>query len=385
MVTMKKTTSTLLGVAIFAVFLAGCISGSRDTNSILGEVASSVEPPPIEVAVDQESGTETGEDLPDNDWEIDSPGNHGMDGILLNELHNALVETEIYSVVTVKDGYLVDEYYKDGYDENSIFRMHSCSKSFTGALIGIAIDKELIKSADTSIAEYFPQLAGTDKEEIAIRHLLSATPGIAWYEWGGNSSSWRPFVGSDNWVDYVLSQPMAYTPGTVFNYTTGGSHLLAAILQESTGKSAYDFGTEHLFAPMGMDSVRWSADPQGITDGGNGISMSSRDAAKFGQLYLDGGKWRELQIIPELWVEESVTTQISRSGNSGSYGYQWWLRPFGDENYDTYYAMGHAGQFVFVVPELDLVTVITSRYPQDTYAPWPYFEDYILAACRPTL
>ena len=109
--------------------------------------------------------------------------------------------------------------------------------------------------------------------------------------------------------------------------------------------------------------------------------MTARDAAKFGQLYLNGGRWNDRQVIPESWMEESVKPQSSGAGSSGAYGYQWWIRPFGEKEYAAYYAMGHAGQFIFIVPELELVTVITSRYPQDTYAPWPYFSDYVLGAC----
>ena len=363
----------LLSALLIATALAGCNTGDNDLAS---EVA------PAE-AVQAAEGADSPAPDYDNDWEIDTPENHNMDGAVFQQLHSALLQTEIYSAVTVKDGVIIDEYYKEGYDENSVFRFHSCSKSFTGALIGIAIEQGKISGANAKIAAFFPQVARSDsqyKQQITVEHLLCHTSGIEWHEWGGDSSSWRPFRQADDWAEYVLSQEMAAEPGALFAYSTGGSHLLAAILQQATGQTALDFGTEHLFAPMGMDSVEWSTDPAGVSDGGNGISMTARDAAKFGQLYLDGGRWRGRQILPEEWVAASVTAQVVRSGNSGSYGYQWWLRPFGAANYDTYYAMGHGGQFIFVVPELDLVTVMNSSYPSDTYAPWPYFSDYILAA-----
>jgi len=385
----KKGTAALLIAVVLMFSSSGCQTGDSDVTDT-GESANISESMnTTEPVSNAQSSTAAfaidDEPEPDNDWEFDAPENHGMDSELLEQLHSAVDGTEIYSVVTAKDGYIIDEYYKEGYDENSVFTLQSCSKTFTGALIGIAIDQGLISGVDAKLSEFLPQLAGSDdayKQEITIGHLLTHTSGIEWYEWGGNSSSWRPFQESENWVDYILSQRIVTEPGTAFNYTTGGSHLLAAALQETAGKTAYEFGLEHLFQPMGMDSVGWRDDPQGVTDGGNGIAMSARDAAKFGQLYLDGGRWRGRQMIPEAWVEESVQTQYSRVGNSGSYGYQWWLRPFGAGNYDTYYAMGFGGQFVFVVPELDLVTVITSRFRQDTYAPWPYFTDYVLAACN---
>ena len=120
---------------------------------------------------------------------------------------------------------------------------------------------------------------------------------------------------------------------------------------------------------------------RGICDGGNGISMSARDAARFGQLYLQGGSWQGQQLVPANWVEASTSVQNpGPGGRTGQYGYQWWINSFGAKNYDTYFAFGAWGQYIFVVPELDLVTVITSNYPSDSYAPWPYFTDYVLAA-----
>lgn len=382
----KRIISVFISAMLFIYITAGCGAGENIDTVAIGQ-ADINEPVSInEAADDPQSTTEAiiTEPKPDNDWEFDTPDYHGVDGAILERLHESVKETEMYSIVIAKDGFIIDEYYKEGYDENSVFRLASCSKTFTGALIGVAIDQGLINGVDVLLADILPQLADSDepqKKEITIRHLLTHTSGIEWYEWGGNASSWQPFVTADNWVDYILSRRMVSQPGATFNYTTGGSHLLAAALQEATGKSEYEFGVEHVFSPIGMDSVQWAADPQGITDGGNGISMNARDAAKFGQLYLDGGRWKGRQILPEEWVEQSVQQQSAGSGNSGRYGYQWWLRPFGAGNYATYYAMGHGGQFVFVIPELNLVTVITSRFPQNTYAPWPYFTDYILAAC----
>jgi CubicO group peptidase (beta-lactamase class C family) len=323
-------------------------------------------------------------ELPDLDWEFDTPENQGVDSTILQKMHEALADVEIFSVVTAKNGRIIDEYYKEGYDAESVFRLASYSKSFSGAPMGIAIDQGIIEGVEAKLASYFPQLeqsGSTYKQEITIRHLLTHSSGLEWYEWNGGTM-FRQFTQSENWVDFVLERPMAAAPGTVFNYTTGGSHMLAAVLQQAAAKTAFEFAREHIFEPMGMDSVNWRTDPQGVTDGGNGISLNARDAAKFGQLYLDGGRWKDRQIIPQWWVEESVKTRFAPLGNSGSYGYQWWLRPFGEENYDTYYAMGHGGQFIFVVPEPKLVTVITGRF-SNTYSPWPYFTDYVLAACTP--
>ena len=385
---MNKIIFIFLLAALLIFSAAGCVAGESANSDISEPISDTIqanEPLSMsEAASDLQSSAAASiaeEPTPDNSWEFDIPKNHAVNGELLAKLHEvAAKESGIHSIITVKDGYIIDEYYSEEYNESSVFRLASCSKSFSGALIGIAIDQGILTGTDAKLVEFFPQLADdAAKQEITIENLLTHTSGIEWYEWNGGNS-FGLLNRSENWIDYIFSQSMTSEPGAVFNYTTGGSHLLAAVLQEATGEIAYEFGLKHLFEPMGMDSVEWRTDPQGFTDGGNGISMTARDAAKFGQLYLDGGKWKDRQIISEAWVEESVKVQFARSSNSGSYGYQWWLRPFGEGNYDTYYAMGHGGQYIFVVPELRLVTVITSRF-QDTYAPWPYFTDYVLAAC----
>lgn len=314
------------------------------------------------------------------EWEFDAPENHGMDAALLASLHTALEGTAIHSVVVVRDGVIVDEYYQQGYDADSVFPLNSCSKSFISALVGIALEEGLIDSLDTSIDRYFPQLAGTEKADITIRHLLEHKSGLEWHEWTRNGESFYELNRAENWVDYVLAKPLVAQPGEQFTYTTGGTHLLAAILEQAVGEPLLDYATARLFAPLGMTSVRWRADPQGILDGGNGIEMTARDAAKFGQLYLGGGSWEGRQLVPQDWVALSTQAQEIRDGTGGSYGYQWWVRPFGAAHVDTFYAMGAMGQFIFVVPQLQLVTVITADTTQ--FAPFPYFTDYILASVR---
>ena len=378
----KNRIALILSILILAT---GCHEKSGDVEASSSETVLP-EPQQIEVVtvVEEKSAPEPVSEpeppKPDNDWKLDIPDNHQMSGEILAQLHTAVADVDINSVVVIKNGFLIDEYYKDEQDKDTVFRFASCSKSFSGALIGVAIEQGYISGIDTKLSEFLPQILEDNssyKQEIAIEHLLTHTSGIEWYEWNGGNS-FREFTRSENWIEHILGQRMVAKPGTYFSYTTGGSHLLAVVLEKATGKSALEFGRETVFEPLGMDSVQWRADPQGFIDGGNGISMTARDAAKFGQLYLNGGKWHDEQIIPASWVESSTTTQdAGPGGRSGSYGYQWWIRSFG--GYDAYYAMGHGGQFIFVVPELELVAVITSRF-QDTYAPWPYFTDYILAA-----
>lgn len=193
-------------------------------------------------------------------------------------------------------------------------------------------------------------------------------------------------------MDYILGRNLVYDPGTQFAYSTGNAHLLSAVLEAATGMTEEEYARINLFEPLGIENWQWDTDPQGITDGGNGLHLSTRDAARFGQLFLQNGQRNGQQLVPADWVEVSTTAKNGGAGDgTGSYGYQWWTRtyhsggydtytpPYGRVGYTVYYALGHGGQFIFVVPELDLVCAITAE-GDSTYAPRPFFTDYILSA-----
>ena len=303
-----------------------------------------------------------------------------MDPDSFAALHDALDETDIFASVTVKDGVIIDEYYKPGYSSESVFPLHSCSKSFTAVLLGLALEQGYIDSIDDLASSYLPEILEKDSarlKKVTLRHLLTHTSGISWDE-ATSDSMFFDWYTSENWVDYVLSRPVTSEPGARFNYSTGGTHLLAAIFQSAVGRTLFDFGREYLFDPLDMDSVRWGSDPQGITDGGNGIRMNVYDMAKFGQLMLDGGMWQGEQVIPADWVAECTKIQVQRPAGYASYGYQFWVRSFA--GYDCFFAQGFGGQLIFVCPSLDLVSVFTSNV--STHDPWGYFADYVLAAAE---
>ena len=377
---MKKYFALLLTIMMaFTACSASPAVDSSGPESLSQSTSSSLESMEESTA---DSSAISQEDIPVvAPWQVDLPENRQMDPAVFAQLHADLESSDVYAMVTVKDGVIIDEYYQEGYDETSVFPLHSCTKSFTSALVGIAIEQGYFTSVDDPLSDYLPQvldLADTGKQQITLRHLLTHTSGLEWYEWAGRSN-WQEFRSAENWVDYILNRNLVATPGTVFAYSTGNSHLLAAALESATGMGELEYARKNLFDALGMDSVVWGTDPQGIADGGNGISMTVRDAARFGQLYLQNGQWNGEQLISAQWVAESTTAQNNGAGDgTGSYGYQWWIRSF--QGYDTYYAFGAHGQFIFVVPELDLVTVIASNSVEDSYAPRPYFSDYVLSA-----
>ena len=313
------------------------------------------------------------------EWQHNTLQNHNINASAITSVHSTIDSYPINAEVIVKDGVIVDEYYKDGYDQNSVFTLQSTSKSVTSALIGIAIDKGYIPSVNEPISTYFPQIldSGSEyKSQITIWNLLTHTTGLN----ASDTANWDECLASDNWVDYVLERPPTSIPSTVFSYFTGNTHLLSAIIQQATGKTAYEFGKEYLFDLLDMDSVQCSTDPQGISDGGNGFAMNIYDMAKFGELYLNNGNWNGEQIISEQWVKDSTTLQFDRSSGSADYGYQWWVRTFGEKNHPGYFAQGHYGQYIFVVPDLDLVVAITSHYEGSTSVYWQIINN-IVNAC----
>ena len=312
-------------------------------------------------------------------FEKDTPENHDVSNDDLSSLHTIFNTFPLYASVIVKDDYIIDEYYKDGYDETSLFVMNSASKSVTSALIGIAIDKGFIESVNVPISNYFSQIENLTNnywKEITIWHLLTHTSGIS----STDSNLWYKWRSSENWMDYIFNLPVISEPGKEFSYSTGNTHLLSAILEQATGMSMYEFGKEYLFNPMGIESVNIDTDPQGISDGGNGIWMNIYDMAKFGRLFLNKGNWENQQLISEKWVDDSTSVQYDRSSGTADYGYQWWVRSFGESDYDAFFAQGHAGQYIFVVPEIDLIVVFTSNYEGSTSIYWQ-LVDRIVNMC----
>lgn len=366
----------IIVIAIAVVVFNNILNTTADeTENIVGNVETSSNEEDILVTeIDTPETDETWE------WQHDTPENHNIDVSVLNSVHNTMDSYPINAGVIVKDGVIVDEYYKEGYNNESVFTLQSTSKSITSAIFGIAIDKGYIEGVDVPISTYFPQIleSGSQyKSQITIWNLLTHTTGLN----ASDTANWNEWLSSPNWVDYVLNRQASSRPGTVFNYFTGNTHLLSAIIQQATGKTTYEFGKEYLFEPLDIDSVECTTDPQGISDGGNGFAMNVYDMAKIGQLYLNNGVWNGEQIIPAEWIQESTTLQFDRSSGSADYGYQWWVRTFGNNNYPAYFAQGHYGQYIFVVPDLELVVVFTSHYEGSSSIYWQLMNN-IVNACN---
>jgi CubicO group peptidase (beta-lactamase class C family) len=316
---------------------------------------------------------------PTDGWSTSTPDEQGMNSNLLNEMMDKIQEQDVRidSLLIVRNGHLVfEEYPSYRYENDSRHIIHSCTKSYTSALVGIALHNGYIEGVDSTLLELLPNrtIANLDerKQAITLEHFLTMTSGLEWDEWTEPYDSYQNslnqvWAASDS-VQHVLDLPMAYDPGEVWVYNSGGSHLLGAIVAEATGTSLFAYAIEKLFTPLGISSsnIFWPWDNQGRNWGHGGVEMVPRDMAKFGYLYLNNGTWDGEQIVPMEWVHRSGDTLFTFNDYSG-YSYQWWTYP--TDTVNVYSAEGFSGQYIFVIPELDMVVVFTSSVPP--YEPYP--------------
>jgi CubicO group peptidase (beta-lactamase class C family) len=306
---------------------------------------------------------------PTDGWRSSTPEKQGMDSaklLIANEfIQNRLPDA--FSLLVVKNGYLVfEKYYSWGSSEKYAV-VHSVTKSVTSALIGIALDKGYLNSVDQKLTEFFPEYITDEldprKKEIRLKHLLTMSAGFRWNDRGPSMRNW--YYSSD-WLKFAIQLPQENNPGDVFNYNSSTSHLLSAILSKSTKTSTLDFAKRNLFEPLGIQSAYWHQDPQGYYIGGFGLGLSARDLAKIGFLYLNNGYWNGQSIVSEYWVKESTDQQIQAFSHpiygTFGYGYQWWVKKV--DGCSSFRAWGRRGQFIAVVPELDLVIAVTSATAQ---------------------
>lgn len=265
----------------------------------------------------------------------------------------------LHSLLISYQGDLLLEEYFNGKNRYQPANMKSASKSVISALIGIAIDQGLINGTDQPIVEFFPDytnaLVESGKLAITVEDLLTMQSGL---ETTSNRNYGR-WVMSDNWIEFVLQQPMVATAGEQMIYSTGSTHLLSAIISRTSGMNTKQFAQQHLALPLGFSLAYWSQDPQGIYFGGNDMEITPRAMLAFGELYLQNGEFNDNQIVPTEWVNDSFKPHAtSPRGQGRFYGYGWWLRDLADMLVPV--AWGYGGQLIFVVQDYDLVVVATS-------------------------
>lgn len=365
---MRKTSQIFLIVLILTSFIGWQQTVSRDADAeqFLGK------------------GDYRGKYWPTSGWRTCQPEEVGMSSEKLLKVyeHAANPKINTQGIAIIRKGYIVAEAYFDDFTLNSRHESFSVAKSFSSALIGIAIGQGLIKGVDETIAKYYPQWRTPEtpetKKRMTIEDLLTMRSGLQWNEddYYNDRSKNDVYIMIDSakdYIQYVLNKPIIHEPGSHWYYSSGDSMLLSGVIEKSTGLTAYEFGRKYLFEPLGLSEVVWLADPVGHTITAWGIQGTLREFAKFGYLYLKKGKWGDKQVVPRNWVEESgqpVSAEVKK------YGYQWWRLPaLGDyENSkippDILIAWGIFTQQIFILPTKDLLIVRLGRDRDPYHDEW---------------
>src|SRR5262245_4805197 len=280
------------------------------------------------------------------------------------------------SFMLVRHGQVVAEGWWAPYSAEAPHSLYSLSKSFTSTAVGLAIAEGKL-SLDDEVLKFFPDEAPAEPsanlKAMRVRDLLRMNTG---------QQTEPPRPADPSWVKAFLAHPVPFKPGTHFLYNTSATYMLSAIVQKGTGETLLAYLKPRLFEPLGIEKPTWEASPQGISAGGYGLSIRTEDIARFGQLYLQKGRWQGRQVVPEAWVEAATARQTSNGSNPKSdwdqgYGSQFWRCRHG-----AYRGDGAFGQFCVVLPEQDAVLVITAGV-KDMQAVLNLVWDKLLPALKP--
>lgn len=293
----------------------------------------------------------------------------------------------IHSVVIVKNNKLVYENYYNGYDREMLHNLYSASKSFTSALIGIAIDKGFIADTNVKVLPYFPEYApvqndSKEKQDITIRHLLTMSSGLACDDWNESSpGNEKKLYKQDDILRYLWNLPLVSVPGEKASYCSGGVITLANIISKSTGQNYTDFAKTSILEPLNISKYNWNFREE-REDRPDQIYLRPRDMAKLGMLFLNEGKWKGRQIVSKEWVAASFQPKTQLGGLD--YGFLWWIHTGTINGAKThiYSASGNGGQFIYIVPALDMVVAMTGGNIDSPYTNQGFtlLSNYIIPA-----
>lgn len=323
-----------------------------------------------------------GADFPTHIWKTASPQDFGIDPVFLENARARIREQPcLHSVLLVRSGYLIFEEYAPGWHASKYHNVMSCTKTIVASLVGIALREGYLKSVDQPLLEFFPEYMpekiDAHKQAVTLRHLLMMRSGYGEPNASGGSHDIAQFLDESASVIKMLDRPMQHEPGQVYCYDNMNIHLLGHVLTRVTGSSLAHFAYTTLFQPLGIwqdeagnpfpwledaslidmphpfglwdqqNTYLWSVDRLGQYIGSFGLQLTAREMAKYGHLYLNQGRWEDQQVIPPDYLHETM-----------QYGYikqfaQWY-------KHGVFFNTGALGQIIAVVPDLDLVAVITA-------------------------
>jgi CubicO group peptidase (beta-lactamase class C family) len=306
--------------------------------------------------------------LTGDDWKVSTPAEQGLDPMLVAELyHNAAELETLYGLLIIKNGYLIAEKY---FNEGAVDRknqLQSATKSYTSALVGIALVQGCLSSVDQKMMDFFPefadQISDPRKEQITIRDMLQMRAGYPDEE--TDPALFEALLSGD-YLPLIIHFPLVSDPGTEFHYNGLTSHWLGVIVARACDTDLKSFAQVNLFSLIDSElGENWIQDRDGYYIGLAGMHVTARDMAKFGLLYLNDGEYEGKQVLSANWVRDSLQSYSEPARRSYGYfrdlgyGYQWWSGRVGDRYFN--YAAGHGGQYIVLLDELDMVIVATAN------------------------
>jgi CubicO group peptidase (beta-lactamase class C family) len=317
-----------------------------------------------------------------------------MDGDMLARLASELppsAEHGLRSALVMRRGRLVFEQYWNGYDQAAQQDLRSATKSITSLLVGIAIDQQLIRGAGEPLRSFLAPVYPADlpsfARNITLEHLLTMRSGLACNDRDASSPGQEDKMYRErDWVRFFLELPSLGPPGEAAFYCTGGVVTLGRVIAEAGRRPVPVFAEEFLFAPLGIQGARWATfDDRRQTDTGGHLALRPRDMMRIGQLVLQRGRWGDRQLVSREWIDQSTSEHTQLDGGK-SYGYLWWRTrfPHRGSQVSAVFAGGNGGQYIFVIPELELVAVFTggNYNAKKAQRPFRLLERYVLPAVR---
>lgn len=327
-------------------------------------------------------------------WETADMNSLGVDTSrfqqLFSQLHSG--KHKIHSMLLVRNGQLILEEYFNGNRIDDPHDLRSVSKSFRSLLLGIAIDQGFIANVDDTIFQYLPNLRPQKnldprKFDMTIQDLLTMSSGLDCNDWDPKSKGQEDRVyKKKDWLQYTLDLPVLHDPGTFSSYCSMGIVLIAEIISQASGMSIDQFAQAYLFDPLGITNAQWKHTSKGeVLPSARRLHLTSRDLAKAGLLVYNRGKWQHTQVVSESWIAESTSAKTKLSGLD--YGYLWWQIPFkvGGQTLKALTATGNGGQYIFVIPDMELVAVFTggAYNSEEDKLPFAIMRDVVLPTFLP--
>lgn len=340
------------------------------------------------------------------EWPEAKPETRGFKADLGESLDAAQAAGELeylHGVVVIKEGQLVLERYFPGhdwrwgrdlgvvdFDAGTLHDLRSVTKSIVSLLYGIALEEGLVPPPEAVLVDQFPAypdlIADPKRRRMLVGHALAMRLGTEWNEDLPYSDPRNSEIAMELAPDryrFVLDRPFVKQPGTWWDYNGGATALIAHLIERGSGQSLKDFAVERLLEPLGIEQVDWIQGSDGIYSAASGLRLRPRDLARIGQLVLNKGRWDGRQVVPEVWLEGSITPRTQLFSGI-KYGYHWWLGET-EAGAPWIAGFGNGGQRLFILPEADLVIAVTAgryNHPEAFKIPVAVIVEHVLPALK---